>query len=269
MNLSIEPNPNVRFRIVHGSDSFLVVDKPSGVSTQPGKGNQRNALLNGLFDRFGARLQNLGEARDFGLLHRLDKDASGLVLVALTINAYHALRSQFEGRTVEKRYWAIVDARPSKPAGVIRRPILEVNGKEKTAKIHASGLPAATAYRTLASSRDASLLECRIGPGRLHQIRVHLASIKCPILGDSRYAPLPVAQRSKRLALHAFMLEFDDPDTGARRRAVSSFPGDLSDALRSARLRAPNPPTESSEPSEPTDRDSRTEDGQDAGNDHS
>jgi 23S rRNA pseudouridine1911/1915/1917 synthase len=269
LNLSVEPNPNVRFRIAHEGDSFLVVDKPSGVSTQPGKGTQRNALLNGLFDRYGARLQNLGEARDFGLLHRLDKDASGLVLVALSIDAYHALREQFEKRTLEKRYWAVVDARPVKPAGLIRRPILEVRGKEKTAKIHPTGLPAATAYRTVASSRTGSLLECRIGPGRLHQIRVHLASIKCPILGDSRYSPPVVAQRSRRLALHAFLLEFDDPDTGERRRVVSPFPKDLVDALRAVHLRAPTSPTESSERPEPTDTDSRTEDGQDAGNDDS
>lgn len=266
MNLSVEPNPNVRFRVVLEGPSWLVVDKPSGVSTQPGKGNHRNALLNGLFAQHGARLQNLGEARDFGLLHRLDKDASGLVLVALTIDAYHALRAQFEARSIEKRYWALVEARPTKPAGVIRRPILEVQGREKTAKIHPTGLPAATAYRTLASSRDASLLECRIGPGRLHQIRVHLASIKCPVLGDARYAPPAAAQRSRRLALHAFLLEFADPETGESRRATSPWPADLKDALRAARLRTPRIDAESSPTSEPSDDISRTEVGQDAGN---
>lgn len=267
MNLSVEPNPNVRLRLVHESDSFVVVDKPFGVATQPGKGNHRSALLNGLFDRYGPRLQNLGESRDFGLLHRLDKEASGLLLVALTKDAYDNLRAQFEKRSLEKRYWALVDGRPAKLAALIRRPIMEVQGREKTARVHSSGLPAATAYRTLASSRDASLLECRIGPGRLHQIRVHLTSIKCPIIGDSRYAPLAVAQRSRRLALHAFLLEFTDPETGERRRAVSPWPNDLKDALRSARLKAPRIPPESSSTGEPTDDISRTEDGQDAGND--
>ncbi len=269
VNLSVEPNPNVRLRIVHEGDSFVVVDKPFGVATQPGKGNHRSALLNGLFDRYGPRLQNLGEARDFGLLHRLDKEASGLVLVALTKDAYDHLRAQFEQRSLEKRYWALVDGRPSKPAGVIRRPIMEVQAKEKTARVHSSGLPAATAYRTLASSRDASLLECRIGPGRLHQIRVHLTSIKCPIIGDSRYAPLPVAQRSRRLALHAFLLGFIDPDTGTARKAVSPWPNDLKDALRSARLKAPRTPSESSEGGEPTDDIIRTEQSQSVGDDES
>lgn len=267
-NLSIEPNPHVRFRLAHEGASYIVVDKPAGVSTQPGKGTQKTSLLNGLFDRYGPRLQNLGEARDFGLLHRLDKDASGLVLVALTIDAYHALRGQFERRSIEKRYWAVVEGRPSKPAGLIRRPILEVQGREKTAKIHPAGKPAATAYRTLDTSRTASLLECRIGPGRLHQIRVHLASIKCPILGDARYAPPAAAQASRRLALHAFLLEFDDPDPtpsggrpGGPVRVVSPWPGDLQETLRAARLRTPNSATgapESTGEGEPVDDRGRT-----------
>ena len=188
------------------------------------------------------------------------------MLVALTIDAYHALRSQFERRTLEKRYWALVDARPTKAAGVIRRPILEVQGREKTAKIHPAGKPAATAYRVLDSSRAASLLECRIGPGRLHQIRVHLASIKCPILGDRRYAPAIIAERARRLALHAFLLGFDDPVTGGRVVATSPWPGALRAALRAANLRAPRPEPGpiSSDSVEPSDEDSRTESGGDA-----
>ncbi|MGP1310804.1 MAG: RluA family pseudouridine synthase, partial [Phycisphaerales bacterium] len=249
----------VRFRVAHEGASFLVVEKPSGVSTQPGKGSGGRTLLNGLFARWGGQLQNLGAARDFGLLHRLDKDASGLVLVALTKDAYDAFRAQFEARTIEKRYWAVVEGRPTKPAGVVRRPILEVQGREKTAKVSTAGLPATTAYRVLDASRTASVLECRIGSGRLHQIRVHLASLKCPILGDRRYAPPAVAQRSQRLALHAFLLEFDDPDTSQRRRIVAPWPKDLASCLREARLRPPSIGGESTGEAEPTDETSRTE----------
>ena len=266
VNLSVEPNPHVPYRLVIEANDYLVVDKPAGVSTQPGKGTLTNSLLNGVFHRFGARLQNLGESRDFGLLHRLDKDASGLVLIALTIDAYHALRGQFERRTMEKRYWALVDARPTKPAGVVRKPILEVQAREKTAKIHPAGKPAATAYRVIDSSRTASLLECRIGPGRLHQIRVHLASIKCPILGDRRYAPPIIAERARRLALHAFLLGFDDPTTGERVVATSPWPNDLRNALRAAKLKTPKADLEpnSTRLVEPTDEESRTESGGDA-----
>src|SRR5437870_3214775 len=109
---SVPPNALVPFTIQYEDDDLLVVEKPAGVVTQPGKGHARDALLNGLFERFGPRLQNLGAARDWGLLHRLDRDTSGLVVVALRPKAYDSLRAAFAARRVKKCYLAIVRGRP-------------------------------------------------------------------------------------------------------------------------------------------------------------
>lgn len=263
-------NPNVRVSIVLDDPDFLVVDKPAGVVTQPGKGHTSDSLLNGLFHHRGALLRNLGEARDWGLLHRLDRETSGLLLVGLRPRAYDALRAAFENREVEKRYWAGVVGRPAKEAGVIRRAIREATGVASGAKrakrsggehkpmrlaeiVSASApgaKPAVTAYRVLDSNARASLLECRLGTGRLHQIRVHLESIGCPVLGDGLYGgrlPPPRATTQARtparprLALHACALAFRHPVTGAPVEVWSPCPADLATLLRRFRLRLPHP----------------------------
>ena len=111
---SVEPNPRVTFRVCHEDEDLLVVEKPGRVVTQPGVGHQHDTLLNGLFASYADRLQNLGEARDFGLVHRLDRETSGLVVVALSPRAYDAMREQFAQRRVSKYYWAVhlAQARP-------------------------------------------------------------------------------------------------------------------------------------------------------------
>lgn len=239
MNLSVEPNDRVTFRIAHEDDALVVVEKPTGVPTQPGKGADRNTLLNGLFALHGSRLQNLGRARDFGLLHRLDRSASGLLVVALKPRAYDGLRAAFENRTIGKFYWAIVRGRPNGPSGTIRRPIAEESGEKKTARISPSGKPALTAYRVLQAAEEASLLECRTLTGRLHQVRVHLASISCPIFGDDLYAPRSVAQAWPRLALHAHRLTFAHPISGEKIDVRTKWPKDLSPLLRRLGLSRP------------------------------
>ena len=105
-NLSVEPNPRVTLRIAYRDDDLVVVEKPTGMPTQPGKGHTRDTLLNGLFgiEEFGAKLQNLGRDRDFGLLHRLDRPTSGLLLVGLRPRAYDAMRDAFAKRQVKKFY---------------------------------------------------------------------------------------------------------------------------------------------------------------------
>jgi 23S rRNA pseudouridine1911/1915/1917 synthase len=174
---SIAANPSVSFEIRYQDDELVVVDKPSGVVTQPGKGHERDSLLNGLFVRFGPALQNLGHDRDWGLLHRLDKDTSGLIVVGLRNRAYDALRRQFEERQVKKTYWAIVLGRPSPPQGVIQKPIAEVRAGRKVAVLRRDGQQAITAYRLLETGPGASLVEAAPKTGRLHQIRVHMASL--------------------------------------------------------------------------------------------
>ncbi|MCX5690467.1 MAG: RluA family pseudouridine synthase [Planctomycetota bacterium] len=244
--LSIEPSEHVTYKLRYQDDHVLVVGKPPGVVTTPGKGHDYNSLLNGLFFTYGERLQKLGKTRDFGLLHRLDRGTSGLVLVALSVAAYDTLRSTFEQRSVSKYYWAVVKQAPKKVKGVINRPILEFTGKvpndprpKKLGKIAASGKPAVTAYRVLAASNSAALVECRAVTGRLHQIRVHMDSIGCPILGDDFYAPAAMRDAAPRLALHAHRIVFKHPVTGAKVDVKSPWPADLRALLK--RMSLPRP----------------------------
>jgi 23S rRNA pseudouridine1911/1915/1917 synthase len=259
---SVEPNERVKFRILHEDEHLLVVDKPSQLVTQPGLGHDYNSLLNGLFAKFGNKLQKLGRDRDFGLLHRLDKETSGLLIVALMPDAYDGLRKAFEDRAIRKYYWAISSQTPSSPSGVIRRPIAEAGGEgqrrapsnrrdrsntaenagKKLARVAASGRPAVTAFRVIESSPLACLLECRAVTGRLHQVRVHLESIGCPILGDDLYAPEAVRKAGPRLALHAHRLVFEHPVTGATIDVESPWPPDLRKILTRLRLKRPESP---------------------------
>jgi 23S rRNA pseudouridine1911/1915/1917 synthase len=236
VNLSIAPSQRVAFKIRYQDGDLLVVDKPAHVPTQPGKGHEHDTLLNGLFAQFGAELQNLGRGRDFGLLHRLDRQTSGLLIVGLRPRAYDALRQQFEQRQIKKFYWALASRTPKRAAGVIRRPILEETDDKKTARIAAGGKPAITAYRVLqtaqAAGQQGALLECRPVTGRLHQVRLHLESIGCPILGDELYASKSAAGASPRLALHAHRVVFTHPVSGEIVDVRSPWPKDLSGVLK-------------------------------------
>src|SRR5436190_18544151 len=162
---TVEPNERVTFKVRYEDEDVVVVNKPAKIVTLPGLGHETDSLLNGLFAHYGPKLQNLGKARDFGLLHRLDRDTSGLVILALRARAYDRLREIFEQREVGKYYWAVVKGRPKGASGVIRKPILEYEGKsgkdtrtKKLARISSAGKPAVTAWRVLDSGIAASLL---------------------------------------------------------------------------------------------------------------
>lgn len=231
-NLTIEPNDRVVFKVRYFDDDVLVIDKPAHIVSTPGLGHDRGSVLNGLFATYGKQLQNLGKDRDFGMLHRLDRETSGLLIVALRANAYDKLRKMFEAREIRKFYFAVVAGVPKQTSGVIRRPINEVKETRdrremKIAKISGSGKPATTAYRVLDSSAAASFLECRAVTGRLHQLRVHLESIRCPIFGDDLYAPPAIAKGARRLALHAHRIAFEHPITGAPVDVESPLPADI------------------------------------------
>jgi RluA family pseudouridine synthase len=251
---SVEPNPKIRFKIRYHDDHVVVIDKPHGLVTQPGKGHERDTLLNGLFaggerGEWGIRLQNLGADRDFGLLHRLDRETSGLLIAALSREAYDILRGRFESREIRKFYFAICARRPRLDSGVIKKPILEVEGfaqgdlydsrKVKIARIHPAGKPAVTAYRVLDANNLGSLIEARPVTGRLHQVRVHLDAIGCPILSDGFYAPASTRGIAPRLALHAHRVVFDHPINDTTIDTSSPFPKDLKPALARLRLTLP------------------------------
>ncbi len=241
----IEPNERVTFTIRRQDEHLLVVEKPARVVTQPGVGHEHDTLLNGLFVRYANPLQSLGSPRDYGLVHRLDRDTSGLLVVALTPEAYDGLRALFETREVSKYYWAVCHKAPSEPRGVIKKPIIEqVRRKNrytsaKTGSVSHSGKPAVTAYRVLASNNKGALIEARPVTGRLHQVRVHLDLIGSAILGDKQYGPKIVRDAAPRLALHAHRLVFSHPITGEALDIRTKWPKDLKSTL--GRLDLPRP----------------------------
>jgi 23S rRNA pseudouridine1911/1915/1917 synthase len=237
LTLAVRPNPAVKVPIVHEDPDLLVVDKPAGMVTQPGKGHANDSLLNGLFATHGKLLHNLGVRRDFGLLHRLDKETSGLLVVAKSPNAYDQLRRDFEERKVDKEYLAITAGIPKPLQGVVQARLKEVVvpnadgfGTVKKVVISRQGQEAISAYRVIAQVSDesrppAALVHAKIKTGRLHQIRAHMVFLNCQVLGDTVYAPPGLPARggrdagsyphAPRLCLHAARLGFKHPAPAA------------------------------------------------------
>lgn len=219
------PNPRVPFGIAFEDDDLLIAVKDRGVVTRPGQGHDRDSLMNGLVAREGQRLLDLGERRDYGLLHRLDRATSGLVAVARTPLAYDRLREAFAGRRVEKVYLAVVRPAPPRPAGTVRVRLKETRRQDhKVAIVDARGEEAITHWKTLATGRDGrAIVACRIETGRLHQIRAHLAWLGSPLASDAVYAGprAPDGRGSsaraadREILLHAWRLRFPHPRSGA------------------------------------------------------
>lgn len=242
---NIVPNERVTFRVLHEDADLVVVEKPPRVVSTPGVGHEHDTLLNGLYARYGDRLRQLGVARDHGMLHRLDRETSGVLAVALSREAYDGLRAAFEGRQVRKFYWAVCMKAPRDPEGVVRKPIDEVVERKskytntRTARVSNSGKAALTAYRVLSANDLGAVIEARPVTGRLHQIRVHLSLIGAPVLGDDTYGGHRARGASARLALHAHRLAFTHPVTGAEVDVRTAFPKDLRALLK--RLDLPRP----------------------------
>ena len=230
--LSIKPNPSVPIVVVKEAEDYLAVFKPAGVPTQPGKGHLSDTVLNGLFAVYGHELQNLGRKRDFGLLHRLDLPVSGVLLVGRTPIGYDQLRSQFVDREIEKTYLCLVHGQPKK-SGSVEHPIREVRIKgEKTAQLgpHSQAKAASTKYHLLSSVGHVSLVRCKILTGRLHQIRIHMASLGHPILGDFKYGrrrALDKQLHRNQIALHAHAIRFKPPNSRRIEQVQSGLPAKL------------------------------------------
>ncbi len=196
----------------------MVANKAPGMVTEPGASHRADSLLNALVARYGGRLLRLGERRDYGLLHRLDRQTSGCVACALTPEAYDAIRAEFEARRAHKRYLAIVRGRLKAGKTRVERNLLETRvaaaeGTRLVSVIDKSGKHAATEVEVLTTSATHSLVACVPETGRLHQIRVHLAFLGYPIAGDPVYtkgaALLPSSKvPEETLGLHAWMLGF-------------------------------------------------------------
>ena len=228
----------VAVEIVHADASVVVVDKAAGLVVHPGAGQGTGTLVHGLVARF-PDLAGVGEPGRPGIVHRLDKGTSGLLVVARTPDAYRSLVRQLKRRDVERRYLALVSGQVEAPAGLVDAPVGRASADPTRMAVSARGRQARTRYEVrerFSEPAPATLLECRLETGRTHQIRVHLAAIDHPVLGDARYG----GARTARLApprpfLHAHRLAFDHPETGTRRSFSSELPADLAAVLAAFR----------------------------------
>ncbi len=218
------PNNRLRLELVHEDPRVVVANKSPGLVTEPGRSHRDDSLLNALVARFGGRLLQLGERRDYGLLHRLDRQTSGCVAAALDPDAYDFLRARFEAREVDKRYLAVVRGHPRGLPTTIDRNLEErrVPSREGTrlaSVVSRSGKPATTDVELLKTGPAHALVACTPRTGRLHQIRVHLAHLGHPIEGDPLYGTgtrilPPQRDEPAVLGLHAWSLCFGHPSGG-------------------------------------------------------
>ena len=228
-----EPDPSVPVPVVYEDADLVVVDKPPGLVVHPGAGQTSGTLVNGLLSRY-PELAGVGELQRPGIVHRLDRDTSGLLVVARTPPAWAALTEALAARTVTRRYVTLVWGVPEAARGIIDAPIGRSMRHPTRMAVVAGGRDARTRYEIRAryhDPTDLSLLECRLETGRTHQIRVHLASIGHPVVGDKEYDGVRPALAVPRMFLHAEHLAFAHPVSGAALSLDSPLPADLSQVL--------------------------------------
>ena len=219
--------------IVHEDASLLVIDKPAGLVVHPGSGNWQGTLLNALLHHEPA----LAAVPRAGIVHRLDKDTSGLLVVAKTLASQTDLVRQMQARSVKRQYLALVYGTVAK-AGAVEAPIGRDPRVRTRMAVSGKGKAALTHYRVRERYAGATLIECSLSTGRTHQIRVHMQAIGHPLVGDPVYraarrdACAPAAQKFTRQALHAWRLAFMHPVTGREMQFESPLPGDFAQLLR-------------------------------------
>jgi 23S rRNA pseudouridine1911/1915/1917 synthase len=212
-----------------------VVDKPAGLVVHPAPGNWHGTLVNGLLARFPELVDVGVDPSRPGVVHRLDRDTSGLLVVARTQDAYHDLVGQLQQRTVEREYLALVWGHLATRSGMVDGPIGRSRRDATKRTVTAAGKEAKTLYdvdTVYHRPVDATLLRCRLLTGRTHQIRVHMQSIGHPVVGDATYGGWRQSFPMPRMFLHAARLGFRHPTPGAELRFTSPLPADLAEVLR-------------------------------------
>lgn len=222
------PDASVPFTVRYEDEVLLVVDKPAGVVVHHGAGHRGGTLVDGLLAAY-PDLAGLADRR-FGLVHRLDRDTSGLLLVARTAASFDALQQALRERRVHRRYLALVHGEPPAATGTIDAPIGRDRLRPTRMAVVRDGRAARTHYRKLATWPGVTLLSVDLETGRTHQIRVHLAAIDHPLVGDPVYGRTGPGDPG-RPWLHAVELEFPHPVTGETQRAVAPLPDDLRRSL--------------------------------------
>ena len=205
--------------IVYEDEHLLVVNKPKGMVVHPAPGNPDGTLVNALMYHL-AQLSGIGGEMRPGIEHRLDKDTSGLLMVAKDDETHKALSEQLSARTMEKHYYAVVAGVMKEQEGVIDTPIARSKNDRKKMAIDPLGRPSRTEWKIVWQEKDRALLDIHLITGRTHQIRVHMASIHHPVLGDPIYG-VKNMPHAKRLMLHAYSLRFTHPATGEEMRFVA------------------------------------------------
>jgi len=237
-----EPTPahnlaqDIPLRVVFEDEHLLVVDKPAGLVVHPAAGNPDGTLVNALLHHCGGSLSGIGGVARPGIVHRIDKDTSGLLVVAKTDVAHEGLARQFSAHSIERRYLAIVTGVPKASEGKVDAPLARSStNRKKIAIVEANrGKRAVTYWRRLTVLKEAALVECRLETGRTHQVRVHMASLGHPLVGDPVYGRSGKTHGSllkelgfHRQALHAAELGFIHPVTKSRLSFASAMPPDM------------------------------------------
>ena len=222
----------LELRVAYEDESMLIVDKPAGLIVHPGAGHADGTLVNALVARAAERDEELARdtnaAGDWpGIVHRLDRDTSGLLMVAKTEAARRTLRRQLAERTLEKEYLALVRGEPEAQRGRIEAPVGRDPRNRQRMAVVAGGRESVTEYEVVASLGGYSLLAVRPRTGRTHQIRAHLAFLRLPIAGDVRYGGREGPGGLRRQFLHAAGLRFERPSDGVAVQAWSELPADL------------------------------------------
>lgn len=232
---TVEPEP-IPLAIIHDDDEFAVINKPAGLIVHPGAGNESGTLVNALLARYPQIAEINYAPKRRGIVHRLDKDTSGVILVAKTARTMRRLMQQFQERTVDKTYLALVERAPQTRTGRIDLPLARDPNQRKRMKVMRDGKPAITEFTVIEDFKDGrALLRIRLLTGRTHQIRVHLAYLNAPIVGDRIYGYRKQRLPLNRQFLHAAALSFDHPQTGIRLHFESPLPDDLQHLLNDLR----------------------------------
>lgn len=235
---------DIALTIVHEDDDLIVVDKPAGLVVHPAAGHAEGTLVNALLHHCAGRLSGIGGVERPGIVHRIDKDTSGLLVVAKSDVAHEGLARQFADHSLERAYLAVVAGLPLPRQGTVDAPLGRSQHDRKKIAVQPAdrGKRAVTHYRVVEPLRGAALVECRLETGRTHQVRVHMSHIGHPLVGDPTYGRVekPLRETLARIgfarqALHATTLGFIHPVSGARMSFTSGFPGDMQALLSALR----------------------------------
>lgn len=225
---SVEPE-DIPLKIVYADAHLAVIDKRAGMVVHPGHGNETGTLVNALLARYpelAAMMDDPEAGERLGIAHRLDRGTSGLIVAARDKPTLLELMAQFQARTVDKVYLALLEKRPASNRGIVDAPIARDPRQRKRMAVRRDGKPAETEFEVLDDDfqGDRALVKLKLLTGRTHQIRAHMAFIGCPVVGDTVYGYRKQRVKLKRQFLHAHELVFDHPVSGERVRFVSELP---------------------------------------------